>query len=221
MKIRLLIFYFLIACGSAYSQVESYLIYDQKAGATRYTSTPNLSLYANIADDKVTSYSIRNMDFSSSFDIVLSVENFSTLREALGKFLEWDSIARQNPIESFTKKIPIVITSIDVIWSEHPDEPIEVKHKIKSGELIVEFNFSWRPGNIEVARGQLEMVSNVIQSIVSGGTFKFLKRGIGRDEAKLLLDNTTDEIIKKGIEQGRLRNQEIDRQKQLQDALFR
>jgi hypothetical protein len=232
-KVLIFISVLFLVIANVYSQTESFLIYKQKIesvnGRIIHPLSPVLSFYVNLENNMIVSYAIGtdsyysvNRDFSvDSFRIEITHENIVNFKEALNRFLEWEARASINNLtERFSREIPISVSSNNVLWSRYVTLTTESTFRNNSTPFLIQFNFRWTPSNIEFARGQLDITSNTV-SASGANSFRLVKSGIGRDEARLLSDNLTDSKIQEAIQRGRAEEQERNRQRQLQDELFR
>jgi hypothetical protein len=223
-KVLLFISVLFLAIANVYTQTESFLIYKQKSEVVngRFISPrdPELLFYVNLVNNSIVSYVIEKDDLTP-FKIEITPENFLSFLEALNKFLEWESLAVVNITEKFDREIPVNVLSKNVIWEKYLTWTTKDTYEMKDEELIIKFNFKWQPSYAEFTRGQLDMASNIVVSNDMKSVFKFEKTGINRDEIRLLINNLTDEKIKVAIQRGRTEEQERNRQRQLQDELFR
>jgi hypothetical protein len=209
-------------------EVESFLVYEQGVvEKVKYSIIEPISIYVTVKGDDIIGFSLRDniAGFTSRnngliyFDsIELSVQEFNTLKSVLEKTLEWDSVARKNDVDEFTKNIPFTIASNNISWipARNPG-----KHTIKKGEtLTLEFRFSWKPSYAEYARSALDINSNTISASGSKETFSFSKKNMHRDEIELLLGNITDEKIQEAIKNGRVQQVEDEARKTRTEVLF-
>ena len=182
-----------------------------------------LTFYVSLKNGEIDSYRISStFDYNITrdyniynFSIEIDQENFINFREALSRFLEWESVAQNNNItEVFIREIPITVTSNNVTWSIRTDTGL---HRFSNERpLIIRFNFLW---DSVFTRGQLYIRSNTLND----GTpnyFLLEKRNMNREEIRFLFEGLSDDKIQEAIEQGRIRDLEREEQRQLIDDLF-
>jgi hypothetical protein len=190
-------------------------------------------IYVAVENNQITGFSlcdlrtglgrISNNSIITFSSIELTVQDFGILKNALGKALEWDTIASQNDVDRFSKNLPYTISSNNVSW----DISRGSSHTIKNGEtLTLEFIFSWNPSLTEYERGALSINSNTINTSVSGSkeTFQFSRRGssgeIRRSLIEFLLEKLTDEKVQEAIAAGRIKKAEDEARKIRTETLF-
>jgi hypothetical protein len=218
-----------------YGQNESICFYTQDVIEAPISQ---LSFYVNIENNTIISYAISINEIFKTFKIELTINEFNNFREGLNKFLEWEELATKNKItEAFSREIPILIVSKNVSWTISGVRFKNGKHTFQMNDptLNLKFIFNWTPRHIESHKGQLDITSNSVKSDISvsiysirdknaealDNYFRFNKEDINRNEARILLNNLSDERIQVGIHQARNLEQENARQRQLQEELFR
>jgi hypothetical protein len=223
-------FYPLCAQDRAVITEDSFLVYGQGVQEqVRLSVIEPISIYATVKGDDIIGFSLgggahgsalRNNVLITFSSIELTLDDFNTFRSALEKALEWDSVARQNDVDRFSKDIPFTISSNNVSWATFDPS---INHTIKKGEtLTLKFIFSWTPSYIESRRSALHIDSNTINTSVSGSsvTFRFRKDDMHLAEIELFLESITDEKIKDAIKNGRIQQIEDEARKKRTETLF-
>jgi len=208
-RVFILVFLFFAAL-SVYSQTESYIICYEA----------DLLLFVNLENNSIKDYKIYTV--LPFCNIILNRNNFQLFRDLLNRFLEWEKIAETNNLtERFEREIPITVTSNNVTWSTIERQQGYVTYKMIENEMQIKSTFNWNPTAYnESLKGNLHITSNTITSNTPNSSFYF-DRYIMRNDAKQLLENLTDSKIQEAIQRGRAEEQERQRQKQLQEELFR
>jgi hypothetical protein len=180
-------------------------------------SSEQLSIFANIENGNIIGYTLTIKDRTKSISADITTDDFERLRDAMSKFLEWDTAAHENDVENFDKQIPITLESEAVTWSEGiPDKKI-----IKRGCILeIEFWFIWHPSNADFAKGTLQIRTNEISSYL-GDTYSFQSNSFYTENAKMFLKKTTPEQIVKAIEFEQDKQIQADEQRKKQDDMFK
>jgi len=206
--ILLLIFY-----GNVYSQAETQLIYREVIT----NNEPRLSILAVIEKNSIKNFVLSNELFNSPYFLIeLTEKNFISFREALVKFFEWEALAVENNLDSFTREIPAAVTSNNVTWSW-----TDALHITSSDLITLSFQFDWDPSRREAYRALLHIYSNTLQPISFGAPFTLRKYGMNHEAVDQLLENITEEKILNALEQYRKNELEKERQRELIEELFR
>jgi len=222
---------FAILTGNIFAQEESILFYRQRRGRGIRVSGIELSFFVNLYDGNISSFAIGSDNSSfvdlnerisvDSFRINLDLENFNSFKEALNRFLQWDSLARENNMtEPFRREVPINVISNSVTWSRWVTDFTRNTFEVHDFDFILSFNFRWTPSHIESYRGQFDIRSNTAVSD-EVNIFRLIKNNMSVGEVERLLQNLADETIQAAIQQSRELERERERQRQLQDELFR
>jgi len=197
---------------AAYSQAETILIFRE----TITYNEPRLSVLTRIENDDINKYILSNELFNSPyFRIELTEINFFNFREAFCKFLEWESLAVENNLDSFKREIPVTVISSNVTWSW-----TNVRHFTNKNRMTINFLFDWNPSRREAYRALLNISSNVIRPFRAGPDFTLQKDFMNHDEVSMFLDNITDENISLVVQENNERKSETERQRALIEELF-
>jgi len=227
-KILFLLSLFLIFTKNIFCQEELCLIYKD----TNTNIKNRISIYARVeANDEIYYYFLRNGEIDPSnyyytavdpnYKINLLKADFQQLRNAFIKFTEWETTALQNNVAKFSKEIQISVKSEYMIWSSYD---IMRKWNIlyikdKRDTLEFKFIFYWQP-SYTIEKASLTILSNTVYSDDINKRFS-MNVNLNSDDIKRFLDNTTEEKIKTAIKIYREKEKENERQKKLQDNLFR
>lgn len=200
-------------------QRDSFLVYKPSISeqSDYHILAPILLIYVTVENDKIIGFSLRTDDLNYS-SIELTMQDFKTLKNVFEKALEWNTIARQNDVNSFDKKIPFTISSSNVSWYQFVQDR---HHTIQNGQILtLEFTFSWSP--VYFAQGALSIKSNTINTSTPGSraTYLFSKNNIRQAEIELLLANITEEKIQEAIINGRIKKTEEEARKKRTETLF-
>jgi hypothetical protein len=212
-KILSIIILTFIFFGTAAGEAETLLIYREEIT----NNEPRLSVLTKIENDNVIGYSLSNELFNSPYFIIeLTKKNFENFREAFNRFLEWETIADENNLDSFTREIPVTVASDNIIWTCTSIRPVR-----NMNSMIFTFQFDWNPSRKEEYRALLNICSNIIEPLERGSSFTLQKNYMNNDEVSMFLDNISDEKIAFIIERQRERKTETERQRLLIDELFK
>ena len=197
--------------------IESHIITSDGAGG-------ELSIWANVVESNIISYFLygdglstdMTRDTDTTYDIILSVEEFVKFREVLEKFIEWENLAKENNMDIFIRQIPISVSSKDVKWNRGWRTGNIKKFRMTKKEMLIDFSFFWRGST-----GTMDIKSNIIFADDSTETFHLNIKEMTSTSVRWLFESTTDEKTWLAIEEGRQMDLEEKRQEQLQDELFR
>jgi len=218
------IFLFIIS-GAAFSQTETLLIYREEIT----NNEPRLSLLMRIKNDEIISYVLSNELFNSPYFLIeLTEENLSSLREALNRFLEWETTAIENNLDSFTRAVPVTVRSRSVTWSWSGTRLFNNKEL-----MTINFQFDWNPSRRKEYRALLNISSNTLSPVRDESevsriqsydtdrlSFTFQKNYMNNEAVSRLLENISEEKISLVIEQRFERETESERQRSLIEELF-
>jgi len=227
-KVFIFVVFMLLLSVKTFSQTESFLFFQQPSRALSdrpiiYIGQPRLLFYVNLENNVVVSYTIGSDYVRNTFRIVINHASFSNFRDALNRFVEWESIATSNNLtDGFRREIPVTVSSNNVRWYRFGVFSPRFSYKMAdNATLLLRFYFNWSPGRImEWERCLFEIRSNSVR-LSNNDNFSFVKTRMPLIEVKHLLYNLSDERIQEGISQGRALIQEREEQRQLQDELFR
>lgn len=203
----------LIVLGTAAGNTETYLIFRERITYNE----PRLSILARAVNGSIGSFILSNELFTPPYFLIeLNERNFNNFREALGIFLEWEMMAIENNLDSFTRAIPVIVESNNVTWSW-----TNIWSFRNSNTMIINFMFDWNPSRRREFRALLNISSNFIEPRERGPQFVFRKNFMNNEEVTLFLDDITDEKIDLVVLENREMILESERQRLLIEELFR
>ena len=232
-KFITVIFIMLFVSGAAYSETETLLIYREEIT----NNEPRLSILARVENDEIVKYILSNELFNGPYFVIeISERDFLNFKEALNKFLEWESIAAENNLAGFTREIPVTVTSNNVTWSW-----VNTMIFTNQNSMTINFLFDWNPSRRAAYRALLNISSNTAHAAHAAAhdvlayntlaavqpleteqqSFTLRKNYMNNEEVSLFLENITDEKISLIMEQYCERDAETERQRTLIDELFR
>ncbi|MCL2214314.1 MAG: hypothetical protein FWC06_03790 [Treponema sp.] len=207
-----LCFILLLICGNVYSQINTQLIYREEITYNE----PRLSILAAIENNTIRNYILSNELFNAPyFRIELTEHNLNNFREALIKYFEWEALAAENNLDSFTRNIPVTVKSNNITWSW-----TNVRHITSQNIMNISFQFDWNPSRREAYRALLHIGSNTLQPQRPASSFTLNKNGMNHEAVYQLLENITEEKITNVLEQYQKEDYEKERQKELIRELF-
>jgi len=224
-KIPVVIILTFFIIGAAFSQTETLLIYREEIT----NNEPRLSFLMRVKNDAVISYVLSNELFNSPYFLIeLTEENTCNFREALNRFLEWETMAIENNLDSFTRTIPVNAVSNNVTWSW-----ISARMHSSKEPMIMNFQFDWNPARRKEYKALLNISSNTVSPVrdetevtriqsfdIDRLSFAFQKNYMNNEAVSRLLENITIEKIDSIIDQYLERKIETERQRSLIEELF-
>jgi len=229
-RLLLILSLFLFVCAGLFCQTEILLIYKDD----NINVKEKISVYVEVRDDAVFCFMLRNGDTNPlehkvnepnpNFEIYLTNDDFSLFRWALNKFLEWETVAAKNEAKPFTKEIPVYVETNAVIWSSYDSSIKGIMSYVldsRINPLKIKFQFIWKYIYKDEYRARLNIESNTVYSIGKRAGFSLYVSEMKNEDINKFLENTTEEKIQEAIKNNREKEKELERQKKLQDDLFK
>jgi len=210
---------------AAFSQTETILIYREEIT----NNEPRLSFLMRMKSDEILNYALSNELFNGPYFLIdLTEENFRDFRDALNRFLEWEAIAIENNLDSFTRAVPVTVKSRNVTWSWAGTRLFNSKEL-----LTINFLFDWNPARRNDYKALLNISSTTAFPVIdetevswTGNfdinrfSFALQKNFMNNEAVSRLLENITEEKIDSIVKQYLDNSAETERQRSLIDELF-